>query len=64
MALARALRLPGGGWRAFAVVTPDGRRATLHVGADKAPRQIRREMHTKRLLNILAQDWGHPADEP
>ena len=61
VALSRALRRPGGQWRSFSATTPSGQQCPLYVGADKAPKQVRREMHTKRALALLTEMYPQAA---
>ncbi|CAK0880854.1 unnamed protein product [Prorocentrum cordatum] len=51
--LAQHLQLPGGSWRRFTAKSAAGGQEPLYINPDKAPKQVRRKVHGKRLLGIL-----------
>ena len=55
VALARALRLAGGSWRQFSSTSVAGQTVPLYVSTDRSPRQIRREIQTRRLHQLLKE---------
>ncbi|CAK0808006.1 unnamed protein product, partial [Prorocentrum cordatum] len=55
IALAKALRFTSGDWRRFSATHLSGASGPLHMGPDKAPKQIRREQQSKRLAAIAQE---------
>lgn len=43
----------GGGWKDLVVTTPADGQERLYIGADKNPQTIRREIHTKKVADML-----------
>ena len=58
MALSRALRDPAGRWRRSASSDTQGHAADIYINSDKSPKQIRTEVQSKKLLDLLQQ--RHP----
>ncbi|CAK0879237.1 unnamed protein product, partial [Prorocentrum cordatum] len=52
-ALQAALKLPGGQWRRFDVLSVNGQRVTMYTNADKSAKDIRKEVQTKKLLGLI-----------
>eukprot|EP00959_Pyramimonas_sp_CCMP1952_P413450 8663576-Pyramimonas_sp.AAC.1 len=53
LALTRALRDESGQYRKFSATALEGCETIIYIGADRNPRQIRKEVHTKKLMQIL-----------
>lgn len=45
----------GAGWRDIVVGTPSGGQERLYIGVDKSPQTVRREIHTKRVRDMMAR---------
>ena len=53
MALSRALRDPSGRWKQFTSSDTQGQSVPIYINSDKSPKQIRTEVPTKKLFNLL-----------
>ena len=58
MALSRALRDPSGRWKRFTSSDTQGQPVDIYISSDKSPKQIRTEVQTKKLLDLIQQ--RHP----
>ena len=66
LALPRALQDAGGRWKRFASTATTGIATDMFTNADKSAKQIRAEVQTKKLLQLMQQRYptlpwmGHP----
>ena len=52
----KKLKLPNGDWRRFDASTPSGSRTSVFVGLDKSPQMVRREVETKKPMELVREE--------
>ena len=57
MALSRAMRNAAGQWKRFSLTDTTGQPVAIYINSDKSAKQIRTEVHTNKLLQLMQQRY-------